>query len=199
MIKKNLLISAMYTAATTALLGFAYPLLITVLAQVRTSDPANGSLITRDGKVVGSKLIAQPFTSPAYFHPRPSAAGANGYDAANSGATNYGPTNQKLTDRVKSDTAAIQAEDSAAKKVPIDMVTTSASGLDPDITPANAEFQIPRVAVARSISQQELLAVVQRHIQPRQLGFLGEPRINVLELNLDLDKRYPLAERPGPQ
>jgi len=189
--KKNLITSALYTVVTTVLLGLAYPLLITVLAQVVMPEKANGQLVQKNNIVVGSRIIAQPFTGTAYFHPRPSAAGNNGYDATNSSGTNYGPTNQKLVDRVKSDVATLQSEN-PGKPIPIDLVTTSASGLDPDISPAAAEFQAARVARARGVSEQDLLAFLQKHIQLRQLGVLGEPRINVLEINLALDELYPL-------
>src|SRR5262249_12705003 len=155
------------------------------LAQAFFRDKANGQLLTKDGKVIGSRIIAQPFTGPEYFHPRPSAAGANGYDAASSGGTNLGPTNQKLTSRVQQDVESAQAEN-PGKLVPIDLVTTSPSGLDPHITPASAEFQLPRVAKARSVSLDALRRLVAKHTEGRQLGFLGEPRVNVLELNLDL-------------
>jgi K+-transporting ATPase ATPase C chain len=192
--KKNLITAILYTVVTTALLGIGYPLLVTALAQVHLSDRANGSLITRGGKVIGSKLIAQPFTGPGYFHPRPSVAGGNGYDAGASAASNLGPTNRKLLDRVQTDVAALQQENSG-KVVPIDAVTTSASGLDPHITPSNAEFQVPHVAKTRGISVAEVLALVQAHTEPRQLGFLGEPRVNVLELNLALDQKYPLPAK----
>lgn len=188
--KKNLIISVLYTVVTTFLLGIVYPLVVTLLAQP-FKDKANGQLITRNGVVVGSRILAQPFTGPAYFHPRPSAAGTNGYDASNSGGTNYGPTNQKLVDRVKGDVATLQTEN-PGKPVPIDLVTTSGSGLDPHITPASAEFQVPRVATARGISANDLMALVRQHTEERQFGFLGEPRINVLELNLALDDKYPL-------
>ena len=145
-------------------------------------DKANGQLIEQNGKIVGSRIIGQPFTSSGYFHSRPSAAG-NGYDAANSGASNLGPTNQKLIDRVKPDVAAAQAEN-PNEPVPIDLVTTSASGLDPDISPAAAEFQVPRVARNPRLSEEDLRRLVAEHTQGRQLGFLGEPRVNVLQLNL---------------
>ncbi|HKT51758.1 MAG TPA: potassium-transporting ATPase subunit KdpC [Candidatus Angelobacter sp.] len=187
--KKHLLTALLYTAVTTILVGIAYPLAITVLAQVMFKGNANGQLITRNGVVVGSRILAQPFSSPKYFHPRPSAAGANGYDATNSGGSNYGPTNQNLIDRVKSVTSALKAENSSAP-VPVDLVTTSASGLDPDITPAAAEFQIPRVARARGVTEEEVRVLVREHTQPRQFGFLGEARVNVLELNLALDEKF---------
>jgi potassium-transporting ATPase KdpC subunit len=183
--KKNILISVLMTVVTTVLLGLVYPLVVTALAQLLFRDKANGQLVQRNGTVVASRIIAQPFVGPGYFHPRPSAAG-NGYDATSSGGTNYAPTNQKLVDRVKSDVASAQAEN-PGKPVPVDMVTTSASGLDPDITPASAEFQVPRIAKARGISEEAVRTLVARHTQGRQWGFFGEPRVNVLELNLDLD------------
>lgn len=187
--KKNLVISILMTIVTTVLLGIVYPLVVTGLARL-WPEKANGQLISRNGVVVGSRIIAQPFSGAAYFHPRPSAAG-NGYDAANSGGSNYGPTNQKLVDRVKGDVATLEAEN-PGRPVPVDLVTTSGSGLDPDITPAGAEFQIPRVAKARGISEDELTRLVAEHTQRRQFGFLGEPRVNVLELNLALDEKYPV-------
>ena len=197
--KKNLITAILYTAVTTVLLGLIYPLVITALAQVFSKDKANGQLITRNGVVIGSRIIAQPFTGPQYFHPRPSAAGTNGYDATNSGATNYGPTNQKLVDRVKSDSAVLQAEN-PKKPVPIDLVTTSGSGLDPDITPAGAEFQIPTVAKARGgIAESDLLRLVREHTEGRQFGFFGEPRVNVLELNLALDNKFPMRHSGLPK
>src|SRR5215470_14772138 len=184
--KKNFIISILFTLVTTVILGLIYPFVITLLAQVVSKDHANGQLVTRNGVVVGSRILAQPFSSPQYFHPRPSAAGTNGYDATSSGGSNFGPTNQKLIDRVKGDVSTLQAEN-PGKPVPVDLVTTSGSGLDPDITPAGAEFQIPRVARARGISEADLTRVVQEHTEGRQFGFLGEPRVNVLELNLALD------------
>ena len=190
-IKTNLLTAFWYTVVTTILLGLAYPLVVTGLAQAFFTDKADGQLISRSGAVIGSRLLAQPFTEPEYFHPRPSAAGANGYDAANSGATNLGPTNQKLVERVAADVARLQSEH-PGQQVPIDLVTTSASGLDPDITPAAAEFQIARVARTRAIPEPELQKLVLHHIQPRQFGFLGEPRVNVLELDLALDEEFPI-------
>jgi len=184
--KKNLITAVLMTLVTTVLLGIIYPLVVTGISQFMFRDKANGQLIVKDGTVVGSRIIGQPFTGPKYFHSRPSAAG-NGYDAANSGGSNLGPTNQKLIERVKQDTASAQAENPSAP-VPVDLVTTSASGLDPDITPAAAEFQIYRVARERGMSEQAVRDLVSKYTQPRQLGFLGEPRVNVLELNLKLDE-----------
>ncbi len=183
--KKNLLISILMTIVTTVLLGLVYPLVVTALAQLFFRDKANGQLIQRNGTVVASRIIAQPFVGAGYFHSRSSAAG-NGYDATASAGSNLGPTNQKLIDRVNGDVASAQAEN-PGKPVPADMVTISASGLDPDITPASAEFQVPRVAKARSMSQQAVRTLVAQHTQGRQWGFFGEPRVNVLELNLSLD------------
>jgi potassium-transporting ATPase KdpC subunit len=191
--KRNLLTAVLMTIATTVLLGLIYPLVVTGIAQVLFHDKANGQLIRRDGVTVGSRIIGQGFASPGYFHPRPSAAG-NGYDAANSGGSNFGPTNQKLIDRVKGDTNTLQAEN-PGKPVPVDLVTTSASGFDPDVTPAAAEFQIPRIAKERSMSENDLRNLVAKHMQGRQLGFLGEARVNVLELNLDLDATHPLKSQ----
>jgi K+-transporting ATPase ATPase C chain len=158
---------------------------VTALAQLFFRDQANGQLIQRNGTVVASRIIAQPFVGAGYIHPRPSAAG-NGYDATSSGGTNFGPTNQKLIDRANADVASAQAEN-PGKPVPVDLVTTSASGLDPDITPASAEFQVPRIAKARGMSEEAVRTLVARHTQGRQWGFFGEPRVNVLELNLALD------------
>ena len=184
--KKNLLISVLMTIVTTVLLGLFYPLVVTGLAQAFFPEKANGQLVRRNGTVIGSRIIAQPFVGPGYFHPRPSAAGTNGYDASNSAGSQLGPTNQKLVDRVNTDVASAQAEN-PGKPVPIDLVTTSASGFDPHITPASAEFQIPRVAKARAMSEDAVRALVASNTQGRQWGFLGEPRVNVLELNLALD------------
>ncbi len=183
--KKNLLISVLMTVVTTVLLGLVYPLVVTALAQIFFRDKANGQLIQRNGTVVASRIIAQPFVGPGYFHPRASAAG-NGYDATSSGGTNFGPTSQKLIDRVNADVASAQAENPGTP-VPVDMVTTSASGLDPDITPASADFQVPRIAKARGLSQQAVRTLIAQHTQGRQWGFFGEPRINAMELNLSLD------------
>ena len=191
--KKNLLISIWMTIGTTILFGLIYPLVVTGLAQLLFSHKANGQLIVKDGTVVGSSIIGQGFSSPQYFHSRPSAAG-NGWDAANSAGSNLGPTNQKLLDRVKSDVATAQAENPGTP-VPIDLVTTSASGFDPHITPAAAEFQLARVAKARGITVDQLRALLAKHTEGRQFGFLGEPRVNVLELNLELDRQYPIAKQ----
>jgi K+-transporting ATPase ATPase C chain len=191
--KKNILISIWMTVATTILFGLIYPLIVTGLAHVLFPNKANGQLIEKNGTVVGSAIIGQGFSSPGYFHSRPSAAG-NGWDAANSNGSNLGPTNQKLLDRVKADVATAQAENPGTP-VPIDLVTTSASGFDPDITPASAEFQLPRVAKARGASADQIRALVAKHTERRQLGLLGEPRVNVLELNLDLDQQFPMNKQ----
>jgi K+-transporting ATPase ATPase C chain len=190
--KKNLLIAVLMTIATTVLLGLIYPLVVTGIAQVIFPDKANGQLIRRNGQVVGSRIIGQAFGGPGYFHSRPSAAG-NGYDAANSGGSNLGPTNQKLVDRFKQDLPKLQAEN-PGKPVPIDLLTTSASGLDPDISPAGAEFQVPRVARERGMSEDAVRQLVARQTEGRQFGFLGEPRVNVLALNLELDATRPMAK-----
>jgi potassium-transporting ATPase KdpC subunit len=186
---KNLKVAILMTIATTVLLGIVYPLVVTGLAQVLMHNKANGQLIYRKGELVGSNIIGQSFTGPGYLDSRPSAAG-NGYDAANSGGSNLGPTNQKLIDRIKTDTARLQAEN-PGQPVPVDLVTTSASGLDPDITPAAAEFQVPRIAKARGLSEQQVREIIARHTAGRQWGFLGEPRVNVLQVNLELDQASP--------
>jgi potassium-transporting ATPase KdpC subunit len=191
--KQNLKIAILMTVVTTVLLGVIYPLVVTGLAQVLFHDKANGQLIVRNGVVVGSRIIGQAFTAPRYLHSRPSAAG-NGYDAANSGGTNLGPTNHVLIDRVNSDVARLQAEN-PGQPVPIDLVTTSASGLDPDITPAAAEFQVPRLARERGLSEDQVRQIIRQYTQGRQLGFLGEPRVNVLEVNLALDEMKPMPAR----
>lgn len=188
--KKNFHIAIWMTVVTTVLLGVVYPLVITGLAQLLFPRQANGDLIVSNGKIIGSRLIGQPFSSPGYFRSRPSAAGT-GYDAANSSGSNLGPTNRQLLDRVKADVARLKEENPKCP-VPIDLVTASGSGLDPHITPAAAEFQIPRVARERGINESELRTLVRKHTEGRQLGFLGEPRVNVLELNLDLDAVHPL-------
>jgi len=190
--KKNLITSVLMTVATTILMGLIYPLVVTGIAQVLFPHKANGQLILKNGKVVGSSIIGQGFSGPAYFHSRPSAAGS-GYDAANTNGSQLGPTNQKLLDRVKGDVANAQS-DHPGVDVPIDLVTASASGLDPHITPAAAEFQLSRVAKERGIEIERLRTVVAKHTEDRQLGFLGEPRVNVLELNLDLDDQFPIQK-----
>ena len=191
---KNLTTAVLMTVVTTILLGLVYPLVVTGLAQVIFPDQANGSLIKRaDGAVIGSRLIGQAFSSPGYFRSRPSAAGANGYDAAASSGSNLGPTNQKLIARVKADVEKLQAEN-PGKPIPIDLVTTSGSGLDPHISPAAAEFQVPRVARERGMREDELRQIISTHTEGRQFGFLGEPTVNVLELNLDLDQTVPMKK-----
>jgi K+-transporting ATPase ATPase C chain len=188
--KKNLITAILMTIATTVLLGILYPLAVTGLAQLIFPKQANGQLIHgKDEVVIGSRVIGQPFSGPGYFHSRPSAAGAAGYDASASGGSNLGPTNAQLITRVNGDAAKLQAEN-PGMPIPVDLVTTSASGLDPDITPAAAEFQIRRVASERKVSEAEIARLVQQHSENRQWGFLGEPRVHVLELNIALDARY---------
>jgi len=188
--RRNLSVAVRFTLITTVVFGLLYPLVVTMFSQWIFPHQANGSLVMKDGKVIGSKLIAQAFTGDQYFHPRPSAAGS-GYDPTSSSGSNLAPTNQALVTRVQQDVAKLQKENPGAA-IPADLVTTSGSGLDPDISPAAADFQIPRVAKARGISPDDLRRIVARHTQPRQLGLLGEPRVNVLELNLDLDASAPL-------
>ncbi len=187
--KKNLLISVWFTLVTTLMFGLIYPLGITGLAQVLFHDRANGQLVQQNGRVVGSRIIGQAFTGPGYFHSRPSAAGT-GYDATASSGSNLAPTNRALLDRVKSNVQKLQAENPNSA-VPIDLVTASGSGLDPEISPAAAEFQIPRVARERGMSEAEVRALIAKHTLGRQFGVLGEPRVNVLELNLELDAMHP--------
>jgi K+-transporting ATPase ATPase C chain len=187
--KKDLQIAIRFTLVTTILFGLAYPLVVTGLSQWFFPRQSNGSLVTRDGKVVGSQLIGQTFSSDSYFHARPSNAG-DGYDAANSSGSNLAPTNHALIERVQGDVAKLRAENPNAP-IPVDLVTASGSGLDPHISPAAAEFQVPRVARARKISQDSLRALIARHTEARQFGVFGEPRVNVLELNLDLDSAFP--------
>jgi potassium-transporting ATPase KdpC subunit len=183
--KKNVLTAICFTLVTTVIFGVIYPLAVTGIAQLLFHDRANGQLIERNGKLVGSRIIGQSFTGSGYFHSRPSAAGT-GYDATASGGSNLAPTNKNLIERVKGDAQKLHAENPNAA-IPVDLVTTSASGLDPDISPEAAEFQIPRVAHARNIGKEDLRALVRNHTKGRDLGFLGEPRVNVLELNLELD------------
>lgn len=183
---KDLLTSILLVLVFTVILGIAYPMAVWGVSQVIFPYRANGSLIVKDGKVVGSELVGQNFTSPEYFHSRPSAAGA-GYDAASSSGSNLGPTSQRLIDRVTADAETHTAENPHAP-VPADLVTTSGSGLDPHISPAAAEFQVPRVARERGLSEDAVRQLVSRFTEGRTFGFLGEPRVNVLLLNLELDR-----------
>jgi len=189
--KENLRIAVLFTVVTTLVFGLLYPLVVTGLSQLLFPRQANGQLIVKNGQTVGSRLIGQPFVSDKYFHPRPSAAG-NGYDpvAPSGGASNLGPTNKALLDRVNADVQKLRAEN-PNMAIPVDLVTTSGSGLDPDISPAAAEFQVSRVARVRGISEQALRVLVDKHTQARQFGILGELRVNVLELNLELDSAFP--------
>jgi potassium-transporting ATPase KdpC subunit len=204
-ITKNLVVAILMTIVTTALLGVVYPLAVTGVAQALFHDKANGQLIERDGRIIGSRIIGQGFSSPGYFHGRPSAAGS-GYDAANSGGTNLGPTNRKLVESVRLAAEAARAENpepdcdepcqetcpERCRRVPVDLVTSSASGLDPHISPAAAAFQIARVAKARGVAAAEVERLVTVHTLGRQWGLLGEPVVNVLELNLELDALHPM-------
>lgn len=186
---RNLVTSVLMTLVTTLILGLAYPLAMTGLAQLAFPDRANGQLVVRGGTVIGSRLIGQAFASPAYFHPRPSAT-STPYDAANSGGSQLGPTNKKLVDAVKANVAAASADNPGAP-VPVDLVTASASGFDPHISPAAAAFQVPRVARARKAPAADVQHLVDAHTEGRTFGVFGEPRVNVLELNLALDRTYP--------
>ncbi len=177
--------SIRYTVVSAVLLGIVYPLLLTGLAHVLFPRQAQGSLILRNGQVIGSALIAQSFTSDKYFHPRPSAAG-NGYDATSSGGSNLAQSNAKLAQRIQGDIDRL-AKENPGTPVPIDLVTQSASGLDPDITPDDAYYQAPRVAKARGLSEDVVRTLIGNHTEQRTLGLLGEARVNVLELNLALD------------
>ncbi len=188
--KEHLKIAIRITIVTTVIFGLLYPLSLTGLSHWLFPHQANGSLITSGGTVVGSSLIGQGFTADKYFHSRPSNAGT-GYDANSSSPSNLGPTNKQLTDRVHADVLKLQQEN-PGQSIPADMVTASGSGLDPDISPASAVFQIPRIAKARGIALGQVQFVVLKHTQPRQFGILGEPRVNVLELNLDLDANHPV-------
>lgn len=183
--KKELILALRFTLVTTAVFGLLYPLVMTGLGHLFFPKQAAGSLIEKNGRIVGSRLIGQAFSADKYFHSRPSYAG-NGYDASASSPSNLAPTNQALVDRVKSDVAKLQQENPGAP-IPVDLVTASGSGLDPEISPAAAEFQIPRIAKARGMSAESLKGLIARHTQGRTFGIFGEPRVNVLELNLDLD------------
>jgi K+-transporting ATPase ATPase C chain len=188
---KNLLTAILMTIVTTLILGLIYPLAVTGIAQLAFPDQANGQLIKRsDGTIIGSRIIGQAFSGPGYFHSRPSAAGA-GYDAGASSGSNLGPTNKTLIERIQDDVAKLQAEN-PGRPVPIDLVTTSGSGLDPHISPAAAEFQILHVMRERGMTETDVRESVAKHTQGRQFGFLGEPRVNVLELNLELDAKKPM-------
>lgn len=188
---RNLLVAVLMTVVTTVLLGVIYPLTITAIAQVLFPDQANGQLIERNGATIGSRIIGQGFSSPGYFRSRPSAAGM-GYDAANSAGSQLGPTNKKLIDAVTANVEAARKENPNAP-VPIDLVTTSASGFDPHLSPAAADFQVPRVARERGMSEADVRSLVEANSEGRTFGFLGEPRVNVLELNLALDRAHPMA------
>jgi len=191
-IRHNLVAAVLMTIVTTLILGVIYPLGITGIAQVAFRDKANGQLIERNGSVVGSRIIGQGFSSAGYFRSRPSAAGT-GYDAANSAGSQLGPTNRKLIDNVKANVDAARRENPGAP-VPIDLVTTSASGLDPDISPAAAEFQVPRIARERRTAESDIRQLVAANTEGRTFGLFGEQRVNVLELNLALDQRYPIGK-----
>jgi potassium-transporting ATPase KdpC subunit len=189
----NLRISVLITLATTVIFGLLYPLAVTGIAQLFFPHQANGSLIEKNGQIVGSELIGQTFSGPGYFHSRPSAAGT-GYDASQSSGSNLAPTNHQLIDRIKSDSARLHAENPNAP-IPVDLVTASGSGLDPEISPAAAEFQVARIAKDRNISESEVRRLIAKHTLARQFGFLGEPRVRVLELNLDLDAAHPMPKQ----
>lgn len=197
MIRRQIRPAILLTVTLMVITGLAYPGIVTGLAQLMFPRQANGSLVSKDGRVVGSSLIGQKFAEPWYFHPRPSAAG-DGYDATASGGTNKGPTDRRLADTLITSAVAAAIKDGAVKgKIPADMVTASASGLDPHISPANAQLQVARVAASRGASAGAIRALIERHTESRQFGIFGDPRVNVLQLNLALDREFPLAGRPG--
>ena len=197
MIRRQIRPAILLTVTLMVITGLAYPGIVTGLAQLMFPRQANGSLASKDGRVVGSSLIGQKFAEPWYFHPRPSAAG-DGYDATASGGTNKGPTDRRLADTLITSAVAAAIKDGAVKgKIPADMVTASASGLDPHISPANAQLQVARVAASRGASAGAIRALIERHTESRQFGIFGDPRVNVLQLNLALDREFPLAGRPG--
>lgn len=187
--RRQIVSAILITLVFTVLLGFGYPAVMTLISMTAFPYQAKGSLIAKGGKIVGSELIGQNFTQPKYFHGRPSAAGKDGYDGLSSGGSNYGPTSKALADRVKKDMDTLKTERPGA--VPADLVTASGSGLDPHITPAAAEFQVPRVAKARNLSEPQVRSMVAKFTEGRTLGFIGEPRVNVLLLNLALDEPAP--------
>jgi len=191
--RKNLITSILMTVVLTIGLGIIYPLVVTGLAQVIFPRQANGQLIQKNGKIVGSAIIGQAFTGPGYFHSRPSAAGVgNGYDPTSSGGSNLGPTNKMLIDRVTASVKSLQAENPSTP-IPVDLTTTSGSGLDPDISPAAADFQVPRIAKERNMTEADVRQLIAAHTEGRQLGFLGQFRVNVLQLNLNLDRVHPIG------
>lgn len=190
--KRNFIVAIGYTIVTTIIFGLIYPLVVTGLSQLLFPKQANGSLIVKNGQVIGSELIGQSFTADKYFHPRPSNAGS-GYDPLSSGGSNLGPTNQALVTRVAQDVAKLQQENPGVP-IPADLVTSSGSGLDPDISPASAEFQLAHVAKARGVSEEQIRRIVATHTQGRQWGIFGEARVNVLQLNLELDESFPVKQ-----
>lgn len=193
---QQLLPALRMTALMTVLTGLIYPLAVTGLVQLVFPGKANGSLVRKDGKIIGSSLIGQNFTKPQYFHPRPSAAGNDGYDPTASGGSNLGPTSQKLVDRVKTSVDQFHKDNpESTGPIPADLLTTSASGLDPHISPAAAEAQIARIAATRHVGPEMLQALVASHTESPDLGFLGEARVNVLLLNLDLDEKFPISAK----
>jgi K+-transporting ATPase ATPase C chain len=191
---KQMLPGLRMTILLTVLTGLIYPGVVTGICQALFPAQANGSLITRNGRVVGSALIGQDFTRPEYFHPRPSAAGSEGYDASMSGGSNLGPTSEKLIERVKGAEAKLRGEQAIHGSIPADLLTASASGLDPDVSPASALLEAARVAKARGAPEDGVKRLVQQFTKGRDLGVLGEPRVNVLLLNLALDEKYPLTK-----